>query len=80
MVALDCGFKPDSGNPTVRDYRGALENTATEEIGTHSTIERVDVDHSLPKASVRPVSIPINMSDDDIRRTRKVDRKNSPST
>ena len=50
MVAWNCSFKPDSGNPTVRDYRGALENTAMEEIGTHSTIERVDGGHSFPKS------------------------------
>ena len=42
MIAWYCGFKPDSGNPTVRDYRGALGNTAKEEIGTRSTIERVE--------------------------------------
>ncbi len=23
----DCGLEPDSGNPTVRDHRGALRNT-----------------------------------------------------
>ena len=36
------GLEPDSGNPTVRDHREALGNTAMEELGTRSTIERVD--------------------------------------
>jgi hypothetical protein len=45
----NCGFEPDSGNPTVRDHREALGNTAKEEIGTRFTIERVEIGHSLPK-------------------------------
>ncbi len=38
---------------------GALGNTAMAEIGSHSTIERVETGHSRPKVSVRSVSIPI---------------------
>ena len=45
----NCDLEPDSGNPTVRDHREALGNTAKEEIGTHSAIERVETGHSLPK-------------------------------
>jgi hypothetical protein len=39
---VSSGLEPDSGNPTVRDHREALGNTAMEELGTRSTIERVD--------------------------------------
>ena len=38
------GLEPDSGNPTVRDHREALGNTAMEELGTRSTIERVETE------------------------------------
>src|SRR5262249_16875726 len=34
------GFKPDSGNPTVRHYRGASRNVSHGEIVTPSAIER----------------------------------------
>jgi hypothetical protein len=34
------GFKPDSGNPTVRDYRGASGNVATVEMRSHLATER----------------------------------------
>jgi len=34
------GFKPDSGNPTVRDYRGASGNVATAEMRSHVATER----------------------------------------
>ena len=35
---LCCGLEPDSGNPTVRDHRGAPGNTALAELGTHSSL------------------------------------------
>ena len=38
------GLEPDSGNPTVRDHREALGNRAMEELGTRSTIERVETE------------------------------------
>src|ERR1700720_18670 len=34
------GFKPDSGNPTVRDYRGASGNVVTVEMRSHLATER----------------------------------------
>jgi hypothetical protein len=34
------GFKPDLGNPAVRDYRGASGNVAMVEMRSHLAIER----------------------------------------
>jgi hypothetical protein len=34
------GFKPDSGKPTVRDYRGASGNVVTVEMRSHLATER----------------------------------------
>ena len=34
------GFKPDLGNPAVRDYRGASGNVVMAEMGTHPATER----------------------------------------
>jgi hypothetical protein len=44
------GLEPDSGNPTVRDHRGALGNTGTDELGTRSAIERAEIGNSHPTA------------------------------
>ena|SRR5260370_4241945 len=44
MHGVRGGLEPDSGNPTVRDHWGALGNTTMEELGTRSTIERVETE------------------------------------
>src|SRR6266404_1491419 len=44
MHSVRGGLEPDSGNPTVRDHWGALGNTTMEELGTRSTIERVETE------------------------------------
>jgi hypothetical protein len=51
------GFKPDSGNPTVRDYRGASGNVATVEMRSHLATERAGM-VTLHLQSARPSSIP----------------------
>jgi hypothetical protein len=53
------GLEPDSGNPTVRDHREALGNTAMEELGTRFTNRKSENGNSLPKVLVRSVSIPL---------------------
>src|SRR6266550_4876952 len=59
-----CGLEPDSGNPTVRDHRGALGN-----IGYGGTRHPLRVLRQLRSWSlssygaVRPVSIPIDLAD-----------------
>jgi hypothetical protein len=37
------GFKPDRGNPAVRDYRGASGNVAMVEMRSHPATERAGV-------------------------------------
>jgi len=54
------GLEPDSGNPTVRDHREALGNTAMEELGTRFTNRKSENGNSLPKVLVRSVSIPLS--------------------
>src|SRR5215470_15894823 len=36
--------EPDSGNPTIRDRRGAWGNVAMAELGTHSATERAGLE------------------------------------
>ena len=55
------GLEPDSGNPTVRDHREALGNTAREELGTRPTNRKSGYGNSLPKVLVRSVSIPLTL-------------------
>src|SRR5262249_44577846 len=49
--------EPDSGNPTIRDRRGAWGNVAMAELGTHSATERAGLE-TLCLTSARPSSIP----------------------
>jgi hypothetical protein len=49
--------EPDSGNPTIRDRRGAWGNVAMAELGTHSATERAGLE-TLGLTSARPSSIP----------------------
>jgi transposase len=51
------GFKPDLGNPAVRDYRGASGNVAMVELCTHPATERAGM-VTLHLQSARPSSIP----------------------
>src|SRR6201987_1591904 len=51
------GFKPDLGNPAVRDYRGASGNVAMVEMGSHLAIERARL-VTLHLQSARRSSIP----------------------
>jgi hypothetical protein len=54
------GFKPDLGNPAVRDYRGASGTVAMVELGTHSATERAGM-VTLHLQQARPSSIPTNL-------------------
>ena len=51
------GFEPDSGNLTVRDYRGASGNVVMAEMCTHLATERARL-VTLRLQPARPSSIP----------------------
>jgi hypothetical protein len=53
--------EPDSGNPTVRDRRGASGNVATVELGPHLAIERAGL-VTLRLQRARSSSIPTGSS------------------
>ena len=61
------GFKPDLGNPAVRDYRGASGTVAMVEMGSHLVIERARLvtlhlqqarRSSIPTSPVRAIALP----------------------
>jgi hypothetical protein len=59
------GFKPDPGNPAVRDYRGASGNVSHGG-NVHPSCNRKSRKRKPPTYSVaRPISIPIEASETD---------------
>ena len=55
------GFKPDLGNPAVRDYRGASGNVAMVEMRSHLAIERARL-VTLHLQQARRSSIPTEVA------------------
>jgi hypothetical protein len=55
------GFKPDSGNLTVRDYRGASENVRHGGNVNPSCNRKSGNGNPLTSSEARPISIPVNV-------------------